>query len=395
MNTLHNHFLRSAVLVLALCVAYTAVPSGADGQGERMRTTCKSANGAAPITDYRGRSLMITSIPAGLVSSPGKAPGESVLTSATIDLGIAANEIVVSWNAETLPGSGLKVEARAIYPDKTTKYYTLGIWSKDGVTYPRESVKDQKDTDGDVLTDTLALVLPAHKLQVRVTLTSGAAPGSVPKLKFLSISAADTHTSLAPLEPNREAWGKEITVPGRTQLGWPGASGWCSPTSTDMVLAFWSERMKRPELDISVPDAAHAIFDSVWQGTGNWPFNTAFAGSFPGIRAYVTRLSDVRELEDWIVVGTPPIVSVSYDLLKGKDTDNDPGHLLVCDGFTADGDIVLNDPAHHPEKGEACRRVFPRSNFIKAWGRSHFTVYLIYPEDAKLPVDRYRHWARR
>jgi len=360
-----------------------------------MPISAKSVSSTAPVADYRGRSLLTIKNPAGLEHSQGASAGEAVLTSPVLELGITANEIVVSWNAETPPGSGLKVEARAFYPDRTTKYYTLGLWSKDGVTYPRESVKDQKDADGDVLTDTLALAQPVQKLQIKVTLTSGTAPDSKPNLKFLSISAADTHASPAPLEPNRAAWGKEITVPGRTQLGWPGASGWCSPTSTDMVLALWSGRLKRPELDIPVPDAAHAIFDTVWQGTGNWPFNTAFAGSFPGIRAYVTRLSDVRELEDWILAGNPPIVSVSYDLLKGKDTDHDPGHLLVCDGFTADGDIVLNDPAHHPEKGEMCRRVFPRANFIKAWSRSNFTVYLIYPEGAAVPDDKYGHWEKQ
>ncbi len=359
-----------------------------------MPTPGNSTSGSGPIADYRGRSLLIINNPDTLEHVQTALPAEFTLCSAPLDLGIAANEIVISWNAETPPGSGLKVEARAVYPDRRTKYYTLGLWSKDGVTYPRASVRHQRDADGDVQTDTLSLVQPTHKVQVRVTLTTGASLGGRPKLKFLSVSAADTHANLTPLEPNREAWGKEIIVPGRTQLGWPGASGWCSPTSTDMVLAFWSGRLQRPELDIPVPDAAHAIFDSVWQGTGNWPFNTAFAGSFPGMRAYVTRLSDVRELEDWIVAGTPPIVSVSYDLLKGKDTDSDPGHLLVCDGFTSDGDIVLNDPAHHPEKGEACRRVFPRANFIKAWARSQFTVYLIYPEGTRVPEDRYRHWAK-
>src|SRR5262249_41412714 len=159
-------------------------------------------------------------------------------------------------------------------------------------------------------------------------------------------------------------------VPGRTQLGWPDASGWCSPTSTCMTLAFWSQKLHRSELDLPVPDVAHAIYDRVYDGTGNWPFNTAFAGSFPRLPPYVTRLSDIRELEDWVAAGIPPIVSVSYDLLLGTKRENDPGHLMVCDGFTKDGDIVLNDPAHHPERGEVARRVFPRANFLRAWNRS-------------------------
>lgn len=334
----------------------------------------------------------------------GDVPNTLVLTSPVVRTGIDANEIVVSWNAESPQATGLKVEARAFSGDIPTKYYTLGLWSRDGISFPRESVNGQKDGDGDVHTDTLALNKPATAVQLRVTLI-GAPPTStpgatsqtaLPKLKYLGISMADTRLNLTTLktgwEPNKAVWGKEISVPAKTQLGWPGGSGWCSPTSTAMLLAFWSGQLKRPELDLTVPDSAKAIYDKVYDGTGNWPFNTAHAGAFPGMRAYVTRFSDIRELEDWIEAGIPVVVSVSYDLLKGKPKDEDPGHLMVCDGFTAEGDIVLNDPCYHPEKGEICRHVFPRGNFLKGWNRSKYLVYLIYPESAKLPLDRYRHW---
>jgi hypothetical protein len=219
-----------------------------------------------------------------------------------------------------------------------------------------------------------------------------AAPADAPALTFVGISAADTGAHARPLEPNRAAWGHEVAVPARTQLGWPGGHGWCSPTSTDMALAFWSKKLSRPELDLPVPDVAHAIFDPTFGGTGNWPFNTAFAGSFPGIRAYVTRFGDIRELEDWAVAGIPTIVSVSYAVLKDAPRENDPGHLMVCDGFTSNGDIVLNDPAYHAERGERCRRVFLRANFLKAWASSRNTVYLIYPVGAKIPANRYGDW---
>lgn len=341
--------------------------------------------------EHRGRAFIALHDLNRLERAPGEKPGETVLTSEALPTGLAANEVVVSWNADAPEGTGLKIEARAVCGDHTTKYYILGLWSKDGKSYPRQSVNGQKDADGDVHTDTLALNQPAQKVQLRITL-SGPPGGVQPALKFLGVSVADTHLVPTPLEPNHAVWGKELAVPGRTQLGWPGASGWCSPTSTDMALAFWSQKLHRPELDLPVPDAAHAIFDSEWNGTGNWPFNTAFAGSFQGIRAYVTRFSDIRELEDWVEAGIPPVVSVSYDLLKGKERDNDPGHLMVCIGFTKEGDIVLNDPAHHPEKGEPCRRVFPRANFQRAWNRSLYLVYLIYPEGSVLPTDPFGHW---
>jgi hypothetical protein len=386
--------MRSEAVLLSIMIGF-AVAAFAQGTGSTGKAHRRGAGVEQTRNDridYRGRAFI------GLTDFTAFAREEDItansvtLTSPELDSPITANEAIVSWNADAPNGTGLKVEARATTDGHWTKYYTLGLWSPDGVTLPRVSVKGQKDGDGDVHTDTLALHSPLSRIQLRVTLT-GTAAGGQPKLKFLSISLADTDTLQNPLLPNRAAWGKEVEVPGRTQSGWPGASGWCSPTSTSMALAYWSKQLNRPELDIPVPDAAHAIYDKVYDGTGNWPFNTAFAGSFPGIRAYVTRFSDIRELEDWSVAGIPVVVSVSYDLLRGKAKDEDPGHLMVCDGFTVDGDIVLNDPAHHPERGEVCRKVFPRANFVRAWGRSHETVYLIYPLATSVPTDPYGHWA--
>jgi glycerophosphoryl diester phosphodiesterase len=376
-----------------------ALAMGVDGiqtdhPDQLIQTLKESGNTSMQHEDRRGRAFLGFSDFRDFQAAVGSTPGETTLTSPRLPTGIPANEIIVSWNVDAPEGAGIKVEAQAVCGDHETKFYTMGLWSKDGAAYPRESVPNQKDADGTVATDTLVLKQPASDIRVRVTLHHDST-GALPRLKFLGISFADTHAHPTPLEPNRAVWGKEIVVPGRPQTGYPGASGWCSPTSTDMVLALWSERLHRSELDMPVPIVAHAIYDKVYAGTGNWPFNTAFAGSFPGIRAYVTRLSDIRELEDWVAVGIPPIVSVSYDLLKGKAKDEDPGHLMVCDGFTKDGDIVLNDPAHHPERGEVARRVFPRADFLRAWARSKFLVYLIYPEGATLPADRYGHWESR
>ena len=346
---------------------------------------------AAPHAERRGRAFYGFDNFAGWERRAGDTPNSEMLTSPVFPIDLPANEVIVSWNADAPAGTGVKVEVSAVQNEHPTKFYTLGLWSKDGESFPRVSVGGQKDADGDVDTDTLKLHKPASGLQLRITL-QGKEGFKLPILKFMGVTLADTHAALTPLEPNSAVWGKEIAVPGKTQLGYPGGSGWCSPTSTSMTLAFWARSLNRPELDIPVPDTAHAIYDKVYGGTGNWPFNTAYAGAFPGMRAYVARFSDIRELEDWTAAGLPVVVSVSYDLLKGKPKDNDPGHLMVCDGFTKDGDIVLNDPAHHPEKGEACRRIFSRANFLRGWGRSKYLVYLIYPTGSKLPADTYGHW---
>ena len=161
-----------------------------------------------------------------------------------------------------------------------------------------------------------------------------------------------------------------------------------------MVLAYWSATLHRPELDRPVPEVAAGVNDPVYGGTGNWPFNTAYAGKFPGIRAYVTRLDDVAELEQWLAAGIPVILSVSSYLTNDRHDGPDNGHLIVCVGFTDAGDMVVNDPGVSIKRGERVRRIYPRERVINAWKKSRNTVYLLYPETAEIPYDRHGHWER-
>ncbi|HVV02302.1 MAG TPA: C39 family peptidase, partial [Verrucomicrobiae bacterium] len=145
----------------------------------------------------------------------------------------------------------------------------------------------------------------------------------------------------------------------------------------------------RPELARDVPEVVHGVYDSGLDGTGNWPFNTAYAGSLPGMRGCVSRFSDVSELEDWIAKGLPVGLSVDYDRLRAKGPGPN-GHLVVCVGFTKDGDPIINDPG----TSKNVRKIFPRKNLIYAWSASHNAVYLIYPKGTRLPKDRFGHWPR-
>jgi peptidase C39-like protein len=315
----------------------------------------------------------------------GGRPGETVLTSPEIISCIAWNELVASWNMESSADSYLNIEARAIYPDRATKYYTMGLWSGDPSKHPRESVLNQKDDDGDVATDTLALKSPCGRFQLRVTL--GTDKNAKPKPKFLGICLLNSETTPATLLPNRAAWAMLIPVPERSQMVYPGGKELCSPTTVSMMMTYWAQRLKRSRMDQDVPEVAKAVYDSNWIGTGNWPFNTAYAGSFPGMRAYISRFSDVSELEDWIVRGIPVGVSLSYNLLRGE-VESGHGHVVVCVGFTKDGDVIVNDPG----TTLYVRKTFPRKSLIAAWACSHNTVYLIYSDHARLPIDRFGHW---
>jgi hypothetical protein len=310
------------------------------------------------------------------------ANGNIVQLSPVIEAPIAWNELVASWNTAPITGT-LTVEARAIYPDHETGFYTLGVWSS---AAQRHSERGQRDADGRVKTDTLIVNREVTKLQLRLTWSY-----AKPSLKFIGLSFLDNHDQPESLPANRAAWGKIITTPERSQHGYPEGEGWCSPTSLSMALARWSGILHRPELDMDVPTVAKAVLDSNF-GTGNWPFNTALAGSFEGMRAYVTRFGDISELEDWIVAGIPVIISAPWNLLQPGREDTGSGHLTVCIGFTETGDVVINDPATNLKKGQHVRHIYTRENVINAWYKSKNTVYLIYPETAKLPADRFGHW---
>ena len=316
------------------------------------------------------------------------AQGETVFTSPKISAGMDWDQLIVSWNADAPKGTYINVEAQAISSDHTTKYYTMGKWSPDNKPFARTSVRGQKDADGNVKEDTMALTKSADATQIRVTL--GGTNGALPTLKFLGLSFANTKAEPVVREPDRAAWGKIISTPGISQNAYPQEQGWCSPTSLTMVLQHWSKQLNRPEMHLDVPQVAASVYDDEYDGTGNWPFNTAFAGSFPGMRSYVTRFDSISELEDWVNAGIPVIISAPWHMLEPGRPNTGNGHLTVCIGFTKDGDVVDNDPGTNPLK--SVQHIYKRDDVAKAWATSYNTVYLVYPIDAKIPKNRLGQW---
>ena len=309
--------------------------------------------------------------------------GSRTILTREVDPGMEWDEMVPSWNAITPGTASLSVEVQPIYGTRTGKFYSFGVWRQDPSQGPRESKTGQRDADGDVLTDTLQLGAPAAKALVRLTLD-----GAV-NLKLIACSFTNTKALTPPAEPNKSAWGSIIEVPERAQMSFPNGSKICSPTAVSMILGFWSNNLGMPEMDPEVPAVCDAVMDPQWPGTGNWPFNTAYAGSFDGMVAYVARLTTARQLEDWIEAGIPVATSVAYDILRyGERRRPTDGHLLVLVGFSKEGDPIFNDPA----VSEQIRQTYTRALFVKAWAESHNTVYLIYPRSRKTPVDQLMNW---
>ena len=303
------------------------------------------------------------------------------------EVGVASgfDHLIVSWNAITPIGSFLTAYAQARVDGRWTKWYVMGIWNRGGCPQHRTSVKGQEDEHGTVDCDVMKLKSKADAFKVKIELAS-ADGETYPCLRSLAVNIIDSTSWETDDTPHKAVWGSELDVPELCQISVEGGGGWCSPTSTTMLLGYWSKKLDRPELTVGITQTAQACHDEAWGGTGNWIFNTAHAAEFGGLRSYVTRFASVSQIEQWIEMGIPVIVSLHASRLRRADSDTDPGHLMVVRGFTADGDPIFNDPWARLANGEKLRKIFPRKDLEYAWlgpKGSWGTVYLIYPESFK------------
>ena len=304
-------------------------------------------------------------------------------------------ELIPSWNAETPTGTWVEIRARVRIDDRWTGWYAFGSWSTDDARGRRESVANQRDDDGRVLTDTLRLRSPAGAYQLALTLYADD-PAQPPAVLMAAGLASRPSETVRDLAADRSTWGTVLEVPERSQMVYPnGGPVWCSPTSTSMVMAYWADRTGTPSLVRPVPEVAAAVYDPVYRGNGNWSFNTAYAAR-DGLTAYVSRMSSVAQLERWIAAGVPIVVSIAWNAgeLPNAAVPSTDGHMLVVVGIDRNGQVVVNDPAADPRLGQSVRRVYDRARFEALWlNHSAGTVYLIHPSTQTAPeADAYGSW---
>ncbi|SDJ30484.1 Peptidase_C39 like family protein [Nonomuraea maritima] len=321
-------------------------------------------------------------------------------------IGFPATELIASWTADLPQGSWMQVELRGRNAHGLTAWYSMGRWAYAEGDILRTSVPGQQDADAKVKVDTLVAATGRRLRAYQLRLTLYRRPGSpvTPRVRTAGVMASRVpRRASVPVSPTGGAWGVELPVPRRSQNvhrghypEWNGGGeAWCSPTSTTMVLGYWGRWPSEQETswvtpsdpDPEVDHAARHTYDHAYKGTGNWVFNTAYAGRY-GMHAFVTRLRSLTELERLIAAGIPVITSQSFTKkeLPGAGYGTQ-GHLMVVVGFTEQGDVVANDPAS--SGNDAVRRVYPRAAFEKVWLRSSSSggvAYVIHPPRHPLPA---------
>ncbi|MFJ5842131.1 peptidase C39 family protein [Streptomyces shenzhenensis] len=342
------------------------------------------------------RSGVVIAAPAGTTDYTDPHTGTTAAweyatwTSPVHRLAVPSTEAIASWNAHTPDGTWIQIELRGTYSDGTdTPWYVMGRWAAGDQDIRRTSVDGQSDGRSSVWTDTLAVDDAATGLRLvsyRLRLTLYRRPGSrltpvVRRLGAMGSAVPDRFT--VPAAAPRLA--KELIVPRYSQEvhagQYPeydnGGEAWCSPTSAQMIIEYWGGRLTPEQLswvdpsyaDPQVDHAARYTYDHQYRGCGNWPFNAAYAATFRGLQAVVTRLGSLTDLERLIAAGIPAITSQSF--LRTELTGagyGTSGHLMTVIGFTAEGDVIANDPAS--PSNEAVRRVYLRREWENIWLRT-------------------------
>jgi Peptidase_C39 like family len=297
------------------------------------------------------------------------------------------DNVVPSFDALTPPGTWVRLTLAARVEGQWTKDYDFGVWAFDRGTVVRHSKDRQEDAHGRVYTDTLALSKKADALRMTVWLFSSK-PGVSPRVRALSAAMTDTGRTPPNEASDRSAWGKVLEVPGRSQLLYPPDGGvWCSPTSVSMLLAYWAKKLERNELVVPVPVAAEHTYDTVYKGTGNWPFNTAYAAALGdgALHGLVARFDSFTQVERLIAAGIPVSISIAFGKgeLSGSPMPDSNGHLIVVKGFTPEGDVVCNDPAFPSD--ETVNVTYRRAELLRAWDHSRRAAYVLWPSGTALP----------
>ncbi|MEU8775656.1 peptidase C39 family protein [Streptomyces sp. NPDC048606] len=412
---------RRALLAIALAVAgASAVPIGGRASAAPGRVPAPAPEAGAPTVDNRfwyAYDHWTAGTHRGTTAIGGARPGLEIATpagrtvyadphtgrSATWEYAawtspvhrstVPATEIIASWNARTPTGTWIQVELRGTYTDGTrTPWYVMARWASGDADIRRTSVDGQGDGRSAVWTDSLSLDARAaagglrlRDWQLRLTLhrRPGATAGPTVWLAGAMASHVPDRRTVTASTPSGRA--HELKVPrysqevhaGRYPQYDNGGEAWCSPTSSQMVVEYWGARpdpaalawVDRRYRDPQVCHAARSTYDAAYKGCGNWPFNAAYAATYPGLAGVVTRLTSLADLETLVRAGIPVITSQSFlkEELPGAGYGT-AGHLMTVIGFTAAGDVVVNDP--NSADNAKVRRVYPRRQWENVWLRT-------------------------
>lgn len=341
-----------------------------------------------------------------LTLRPGARTG--AWTSPAYSPGFAITELVSSWQADTPGRSWVETQLSVEVGRGWSPWFVTGKWAFGTKAIRRTSVPGQTNRFGSVDIDTYFARSgkPAAAYRLREVLHGTARDR--PVVRQVAAVAFEPQTPTYTPSATTMTRTIDLKVPqysqethnGEYQAFGGGGEAWCSPTSTEMVTEYWGRGPTHRQLaalppnkvfdahhrrDPAVDYAAIHTYDTNYQGTGNWPFNAAYASAY-GLDGSVRQYDSLDPVEYWVKRGVPVVVSIAWNNaspdkrlhLTGSDITSTPGHLIVVRGFTRAGNVIANDPAS--PTNAAVRHIYRRVQFEYLWlHASAGVVYLIKP----------------
>ncbi len=303
------------------------------------------------------------------------------------------SQLIATWNTDTPEGTSVDIEAQALVDGVWSDWISWGNWS---TSKERASVDDSDATKlAGIWTDTLYIKndKTANAVRFRVTLNSSD-PNATPVLRAINGSIDLNHGAKMYYPEGEdkaaiEAVDKVLDVPAFSQMVRDPkiADSICSPTSATNVVDYYLAKSNIP--GVLPEESAWSVYDTTYDGFGNWAFSASYMGSF-GLTTKVVQCSSIYDLKREIYNGRPVVISVSN---ARNENNNDPdvanfpiihgfpipatwGHLITVTGFTkVDGKeyVCVNDSAAANDDGVKLKYLL--DEFDTAWATSGRIAY--------------------
>jgi hypothetical protein len=294
-------------------------------------------------------------------------------------------ELLLSWNVDTAPGTGVAFElsVRADESSPWSDWMYVGDWGDTGIWRRARDTEhgELASEDGDRVVSIEGAKIDVDyftgqrawrsaRFRVRTSYSGEEANRSVVVRRVALCFSRETDELAPRFELPKNAQ-KRLDVPFRSQRSAKPelVSRICSPTSVAMVLAYRG-------IGVDTLRVADRLFDATHDIYGNWTRAVQGAYSF-GAPGYLTRFSDWNAVARHVAEGTPLVISIAA---KPGELDGAPyvktdGHLLVLCGFDEHGNVHVNDPA--AETPEAGKLVYRRDQLERVWMARGGTAYVL------------------
>ena len=288
-------------------------------------------------------------------------------------------ELILSWNAIRPKKGKYSFFVSAKYNNRWSNWAKISEWTD------RSQKTFSSSKNNFVHTKHVRLEMQRNKkangFRVKVLAAGGA---NIRNLRALFVSTSDMNKFIF---EKRSFNNKTVIIKGVPKVSqWSvkhyRAKDFCSPTSTTMLLGYYSRKglfngMSKKLSEHIKKIASKVHDDSYLDIYGSWPLNIAqaFDCSKGKLFCRVERLNGINHLYDFLKKKVPVAVSVR-GYLKGGFKRYDNGHFIVVVGWDNKRKALLCiDPAFATEK--KMLRAYNLKDFLRAWGTSRNLAYII------------------